>query len=132
MFASGTKYPKIELPNGRSWNPSQANNALVFPGLGLGAVGASATKVTEEMLLAAAEAVASMLTREEVAACSVLPGVKRITDVALKVATSVGLAADAACDAEGRSLCCEQGAPLRKCLHALQYDARSGSEGRAV
>ena len=132
VFASGTKYPKIELPNGRSWNPSQANNALVFPGLGLGAVGASATKVTEEMLLAAAEAVASMLTQEEVAACSVLPGVKRITDVALKVATSVGLAADAACDTEGRSLCCEQGAPLRKCLHALQYDALSGSEGRAV
>lgn len=42
----------------RTLRPGQANNCLVFPGLGLGVVESGVAVVTDDLLLAAAQAVA--------------------------------------------------------------------------
>ena len=50
---------------GRSDYPNQINNVLVFPGLFKGALRAKSKKITEEMKLAAARGLASLITDEE-------------------------------------------------------------------
>ena len=50
---------------GRSDNPNQVNNLLVFPGLFRGALDYRATKITEEMQIAAARGLASLIDEKE-------------------------------------------------------------------
>ena len=54
-----------EVGTGRSDYPNQINNVLVFPGLFKGALRAKSRKITEEMKLAAARGLASLITDEE-------------------------------------------------------------------
>lgn len=53
------------IATGRSDYPNQINNVLVFPGIFRGALDARATGITEEMKMAAARAIASIVTDEE-------------------------------------------------------------------
>lgn len=57
LVATGSPFDDVEL-GGVSYRIGQANNAALYPGLGLGAIVARATKISDEMLLAAALAVA--------------------------------------------------------------------------
>jgi len=70
----------------------QANNALVYPGLGLGAIVASASKVTPGMLLAAAEAVAGQ-TDVSALGASLLPAVENLRASSATTAVAVAKAA---------------------------------------
>lgn len=56
-MATGSPFDDVEL-NGITHRIGQANNAALYPGLGLGTIVARATKITDEMILAAALAVA--------------------------------------------------------------------------
>lgn len=58
---------------GRSDNPNQINNVLAFPGLFKGAFVAKATKITENMKLAAARAIAESIPTKELAADYIIP-----------------------------------------------------------
>ncbi len=58
---------------GRSDYPNQVNNVLVFPGIFKGALEARATDITEEMKLAAAHAVAGLISDEELNSEYVIP-----------------------------------------------------------
>ena len=58
---------------GRSDNPNQINNVLAFPGLFKGAFVANATKITENMKLAAAKAIADSISNTELAANYIIP-----------------------------------------------------------
>lgn len=93
VLATGTAFGPVALADGSVYHPAQANNALVFPGVGLGALASGATAVTEQMFLAAARSLAGQLSEEELARGLILPPVSRITDVALGVATAVAAAA---------------------------------------
>ena len=53
------------MATGRSDYPNQINNVLVFPGIFRGALDARATAITEEMKMAAARAIADIITDEE-------------------------------------------------------------------
>lgn len=53
LVAAGSPFDDVE-PNGVTHHIGQANNAALYPGLGLGAIVAGASKVTDEMILAAA------------------------------------------------------------------------------
>ena len=56
------------MATGRSDYPNQINNVLCFPGLFRGALDCRASDINEEMKLAAAQAIAGLVTDEEIAA----------------------------------------------------------------
>ncbi len=58
---------------GRSDFPNQVNNVIVFPGIFKGALEGRATQITEEMKLAAAEAIAGLVPEEELNDENILP-----------------------------------------------------------
>lgn len=62
------------MATGRSDYPNQINNVLVFPGIFRGALDAGATCITEEMKVAAARAIASIVTDEELNEEYIIPG----------------------------------------------------------
>lgn len=93
VYASGSPFPPLKVPEGSTRVPAQANNCYVFPGLALGCVSTGAMKVTEGMLLAAAMAVADLVSPEELAAESVLPHTSRLLEVTTRVAAMVALQA---------------------------------------
>ena len=62
------------IATGRSDYPNQINNVLVFPGIFRGALDAQATDITEEMKLAAARAIAAIVTEEELREDYIIPG----------------------------------------------------------
>ena len=71
---------------------AQANNALVYPGLGLGTIVAGASTVTDGMILAAAEAVAGQADVSQTGA-SLLPAVENLRASSATAAIAVVAAA---------------------------------------
>lgn len=74
------------MATGRSDYPNQINNVLVFPGIFRGALDAKATGITEEMKIAAAKAIASIVTDEELNEEYIIPGAfdERVAKVVAK------------------------------------------------
>lgn len=73
---------------GRSDYPNQINNLLVFPGIFRGALDVRAREITTEMMIAAAEAIASIVTEDELNAENIIPSVFH-PEAARKVAEAV-------------------------------------------
>ncbi len=88
VFASGSPFPAIETDEG-PWRPGQANNAYVFPGVGLGAIGCQATTVTDRMFLAAALALAGTVESADLQHGTLFPSLTGIREVSLTIATAV-------------------------------------------
>jgi malate dehydrogenase (oxaloacetate-decarboxylating) len=63
------------VATGRSDYPNQINNVLCFPGIFRGALDAGATRITEGMKLAAADAIASAVSEDELSADYIVPSV---------------------------------------------------------
>ncbi|MFD0590338.1 NAD-dependent malic enzyme [Paenibacillus sp. GCM10027627] len=108
VFAMANPNPEI-LPDeiediagvvatGRSDYPNQINNVLCFPGIFRGALDCRATVINEEMKLAAAEAIASVITDEERGRHYIIPSVfnqqvvKGIRDLVIRAAIQTGVA----------------------------------------
>ena len=74
------------MATGRSDYPNQINNVLVFPGIFRGALDAKATGITEEMKMAAAKAIASIVTDDELKEDYIIPGAfdERVAKVVAK------------------------------------------------
>lgn len=93
MIATGSPFPPVEH-SGSGCEIAQANNALVFPGIGLGVIVSRARMVSDGMLAAAARAVAGLVD-----GCrpgpSILPPVEDVRTVSAAVAGAVARAADA-------------------------------------
>lgn len=101
VFALANPNPEIEpsdaakfaavVATGRSDFPNQINNVLAFPGFFRGLLDSGAHQISEKMLLAAAEALASCVEASELNASYIVPSVFH-PDVATKVAAAVRLA----------------------------------------
>jgi malate dehydrogenase (oxaloacetate-decarboxylating) len=91
LVATGSPFAPVSL-DGRTYQIAQANNALIFPGLGLGVTVARARRVSDGMLLAAAAAVAAMSDATAPGA-PLLPPVTGLRAVSAAVATAVATAA---------------------------------------
>jgi malate dehydrogenase (oxaloacetate-decarboxylating) len=93
LVATGSPFPAVEY-QGTRYVIGQANNALVFPGLGLGAIATRASRITDGMLSAAAHAVAGLVDSRAPGA-PLLPEVQALRDTSLAVAVAVASAAHA-------------------------------------
>jgi malate dehydrogenase (oxaloacetate-decarboxylating) len=85
--AIARKYAAI-VATGRSDQPNQINNVLVFPGFFRGLLDANITKITDEMLVLAAEAISSCVSDEQLNANFIVPSVFDL-NVVTKVAATV-------------------------------------------
>jgi malate dehydrogenase (oxaloacetate-decarboxylating) len=99
LIATGSPFAPVRR-DGVLHTIGQANNALVFPGIGLGTIVARAEHVSDGMLAAAAGAVAA-LTDVGVEGASLLPDVERLREVSYAVATAVATRAAAEGIAKG-------------------------------
>jgi malate dehydrogenase (oxaloacetate-decarboxylating) len=91
LVATGLPIPPVDYAGVRYW-VGQANNALLYPGLGLGTIVADASKVTDGMLLAAARAVAGQADVSAPGA-SLLPAVENLRASSATTAVAVAQAA---------------------------------------
>jgi malate dehydrogenase (oxaloacetate-decarboxylating) len=85
------KYAAV-VATGRSDQPNQINNVLAFPGIFRGLLDAHAHKITDELLIAAAEAIASCVSESQLNASFIVPSVfdpQVVTKVAAAVKKSV-------------------------------------------
>ncbi|GAB4842295.1 hypothetical protein Ancab_012265 [Ancistrocladus abbreviatus] len=88
IFASGSPFDPVEY-KGRTFVPGQANNAYIFPGLGLGLIISGAIRVHDDMLLAASEALAHQVTEENFAKGLIYPPFKNIRKISAHIAANV-------------------------------------------
>jgi malate dehydrogenase (oxaloacetate-decarboxylating)(NADP+) len=88
LVATGSPFGPV-AHEGRAVRIGQANNAFIFPGIGLGAIVSEARRVTSPMFVAAARALAGMVGDEEVERGSLYPPIARLRDAAAVVATAV-------------------------------------------
>ena len=91
LVAAGSPFDAVDH-DGVRYEIGQANNALVFPGLGLGVIAARARRVTDGMLLAAARAVAGLADISAPGA-PLLPRVTDLRETSAAVAAAVARAA---------------------------------------
>jgi len=88
IFACGSPFDPVVL-NGRTYVPRQCNNSYIFPGVGLGVLASQSTRVTDGMFLAAAETLASLVTRSDLEQGSLFPPLAGIRDVSAQIAAAV-------------------------------------------
>ena len=100
VFALSNPDPEIDpviarrhaavVATGRSDQPNQINNVLAFPGIFRGLLDSGAHKITDEMLLAASDAIANCVSETQLNSSYIVPSVFD-SQVALAVADSVKL-----------------------------------------
>jgi malate dehydrogenase (oxaloacetate-decarboxylating) len=92
LVATGSPFPPVSY-GGRTYTIGQANNALVFPGLGRGVAVVRARQITDAMIAAAADAVAAFADPTGPGA-ALLPPVTDLRTVSAAVAMAVAQAAE--------------------------------------
>jgi malate dehydrogenase (oxaloacetate-decarboxylating)(NADP+) len=88
VFASGSPFAPVQL-NGKTFIPGQGNNVYIFPAMGMAVFATEATRVTEEMFIVAAQAVADQVTEENLAMGLIYPPQSRILEASLHVAERI-------------------------------------------
>ncbi|KAM4702303.1 NADP-dependent malic enzyme, mitochondrial isoform 1-T3 [Discoglossus pictus] len=89
IFASGSPFSKVTLPNGQTFYPGQGNNAYVFPGVALGVIACGVRHISEDIFLTTAEAIAEDVTAENLAEGRLYPPLSTIREVSFKIAVKV-------------------------------------------
>lgn len=88
LVAAGSPFKPVEL-NGKTYPIAQCNNAYIFPGIGLGVIAAGATRVTDTMLMAAANALAKQAPIVQQTGDRLLPELAGIQKISRNIAFDV-------------------------------------------
>jgi malate dehydrogenase (oxaloacetate-decarboxylating)(NADP+) len=98
LFASGSPFSSFSVKVGGeqgqiTYHPNQGNNVYVFPGIGLGAILAKATRITDDMIYTSASSLAGSLNADEIHKGLIYPRIERVRDASVVVAREVMKAA---------------------------------------
>jgi malate dehydrogenase (oxaloacetate-decarboxylating)(NADP+) len=88
VFASGSPFPPVEFA-GRRFVPGQGNNVYIFPAMGMAVFATEATRVTDDMFIVAAQAVAEQVSEENLSTGLIYPPLGHILAASLHVAERV-------------------------------------------
>ncbi len=88
IFASGSPFAPVTYL-GKTFRSGQGNNAYVFPGIGLGAMVCSASRITDEMFLIAAKTLAATVIQNDLDMGALYPPVARIREISLAIAVAI-------------------------------------------
>ncbi len=88
VFASGSPFDPVQIGE-RTFVPGQGNNAYIFPGVGLGVIASGARRVTAEMFLVAARALAAEASAADLDIGRLYPSLSRIRQVSVSIAKAV-------------------------------------------
>jgi malate dehydrogenase (oxaloacetate-decarboxylating) len=88
LVATGSPFDPVPW-NNRTIRIGQANNVLIFPGVGLGALVAEASRVSDAMFRVAAETLAAQVSDEELAGGALFPRLRELRHITHAVACAV-------------------------------------------
>ena len=88
VYAGGVQFPAVHL-DGQTFLPSQANNLYIFPAVGMAVYATNAKRVTDEMFIEAAHAVADQVTPEQLKLGMLFPPQSDILEVEIRTAARV-------------------------------------------
>lgn len=88
VFASGSPFPTFE-GFGKTYEPGQGNNAYIFPGASLGIICAGIKHISENLFLSAAEALADLVTEEDLEVGRLYPPLSSLRDTSVKIAAKM-------------------------------------------
>lgn len=89
LVATGSPFQPVTI-KGQTYAIAQCNNAYIFPGIGLGVIACGASRVTDEMMMAASQALAQHSPLVSGESSLVLPELSRIKQVSKDIAFAVG------------------------------------------
>jgi len=92
LVATGSPFDPVSY-GGNTISITQCNNALVFPGIGLGVISVKSRRVVREMLVAAAKALAQLSEAAVGSSHPLLPGLDASREIAVPIACAVAKAA---------------------------------------
>ena len=92
LVATGTEFSPVSL-KGRTFKIAQCNNFYIFPAIGLAVSASDAKRVTDRMMVAAAEALGNFSLDDVNADTQLLPPIDSMRDLAIQIAVMVGLQA---------------------------------------
>jgi malate dehydrogenase (oxaloacetate-decarboxylating)(NADP+) len=88
VYASGVPFPPVHQ-DGQTFLPSQANNLYIFPAVGMAIHATNAKRVTDEMFIEAAHAVADQVSPEQLKLGMLFPPQSNILETEIKTAARV-------------------------------------------
>ena len=88
IYAGGVQFPPVHFA-GQTFLPSQANNLYIFPAVGMAIYATNAKRVTDEMFIEAAHAVADQVTPEQLKLGMLFPPQSNILEVEIQTAARV-------------------------------------------
>jgi len=89
LFASGSPFENVEV-NGKTYEPSQGNNAYIYPGVALGVILFQVRHIDNSLFLLAARKVAENVTEECLAGGRMYPRLHEIREMSIHVAVAIG------------------------------------------
>lgn len=88
IFASGSPFDPVAL-HGEIYEPSQGNNAYIFPGIGLAATSCRAKTLPDELFLTAAKTLSKQVSDSDLQNGRLYPPLNKLRDISVNIAVDV-------------------------------------------